>query len=61
MELYLNLMGPGKKQRKTVTAIARELLALSGPSASRPKRPASNNSPLEEKRKNKSKDFQMRK
>jgi hypothetical protein len=28
MELYLNLMGPGKKQRKTVTAIGRELLAL---------------------------------
>jgi len=54
----MKLMNAGKDQRKVMTAVARELLVSSGPSASRPKRwPASGKWQHNPDPKNKSKNF----
>ncbi len=53
----MTLMARGKEQRKTMTAVARELLGFIWPSGSRPKRPANNNWRHEGNRKNKGKNF----
>ena len=58
---YMKLMAAGKDQRKTMTAIGRELVGFIWASASRQNQPVRNNWQHEENRKAKAKTFQIRK